>query len=110
MYDNPHMDSYLSDEQDGEHGGGLGSIHAFGGMGMGDEMDNDEKALLGGPAKRKVGCGKASFRRCCLGTQLAALLCIFVTTWPADAALQSGHGMVLPAAEIRTTVSINLWL
>ena len=63
MYDNPHMDSYLSDEQDGEHGGGLGSIHAFGGMGMGDEMDNDEKALLGGPAKRKVACCNASSRQ-----------------------------------------------
>ena len=65
MYDNPHMDSYLSDEQDGEHGGGLGSIHAFGGMGMGDEMDNDEKALLGGPAKRKVGCRNASSKHSC---------------------------------------------
>ena len=68
MYDNPHMDSYLSDEQDGEHGGGLGSIHAFGGMGMGDEMDNDEKALLGGPAKRKVGCHDASCRHSSPGT------------------------------------------
>ena len=56
MYDNPHMDSYLSDEQDPDlGGGGLGSLHAFGGMGLGDDMDNDEKALLG-PAKRgKVG-------------------------------------------------------
>ncbi len=55
MYDNPHMDSYLSDEQDPDLGGGLGSIHGFGGMGLGDDMDNDEKALLG-PAKRgKVG-------------------------------------------------------
>ncbi len=65
MYDNPHMDSYLSDEQDPDLGGGLGSIHAFGGMGLGDDMDNDEKALLG-PAKRgKVGslpnqCSKLS--------------------------------------------------
>lgn len=50
MYDNPHMDSYLSDEQDGDLGGGLGS-HAFGGMGLGDDMANDEKALLG-PTKR----------------------------------------------------------
>ena len=46
MYDNPHMDSYLSDEQDPDLGGGLGSIHAFGGMGLGDDMENDEKASL----------------------------------------------------------------
>ena len=57
MYDNPHMDSYLSDEQDGVDlgGGHLGSIHAFGGhMGLGDDLDSDEKALLG-TGKRKVG-------------------------------------------------------
>ena len=56
MYDNPHMDSYLSDEQDGVDlgGGHLGSIHAFGGhMGLGDDLESDEKALLGG-GKRKV--------------------------------------------------------
>ena len=76
MYDNPHMDSYLSDEQDGEHGGGLGSIHAFGGMGMGDEMDNDEKALLGGPAKRKVGCRNAFAPSIHIPrAQLASLVC-----------------------------------
>lgn len=55
MYDNPHMDSYLSDEQDPDLGGGLGSIHAFGGMGLGDDMDNDEKALLGPTKRGKVG-------------------------------------------------------
>ena len=55
MYDNPHMDSYMSDEQDGSLGAGLGSIHPFGGMGLGDDMDGDEKALLGGGGgKRKV--------------------------------------------------------
>ena len=57
MYDNPHMDSYLSDEQDGVDlgGGHLGSMHAFGGhMGLGDDLDSDEKALLG-TGKRKVG-------------------------------------------------------
>jgi hypothetical protein len=53
MYDNPHMDSYLSDEQDGELGAGLGSIHAFGGMGLADDFDSDDKALLGA-GKRKV--------------------------------------------------------
>ena len=56
MYDNPHMDSYLSDEQDRVDlgGGHLGSIHAFGGhMGLGDDLDSDEKALLGN-GKRKV--------------------------------------------------------
>ncbi len=56
MYDNPHMDSYLSDEQDGVDLGGahLGSLHTFGGhMGLGDDMDSDEKALLG-TGKRKV--------------------------------------------------------
>ena len=64
MYDNPHMDSYLSDEQDPDLGGGLGSIHAFGGMGLGDDMDNDEKALLG-PAKRgKVGCYPINAANC----------------------------------------------
>ena len=73
MYDNPHMDSYLSDEQDGEHGGGLGSIHAFGGMGMGDEMDNDEKALLGSPAKRKVICYEAPFRQWFSKPQIATM-------------------------------------
>ena len=55
MYDNPHMDSYLSDEQDGELGAGLGSIHAFGGMGLGDDMEGDEKALLGTIKRGKVG-------------------------------------------------------
>lgn len=61
MYDNPHMDSYLSDEQDGSLGGGLGSLHAFGGLGLGDDMDGDEKALLGN-GKRKVrgGCSLPS--------------------------------------------------
>lgn len=55
MYDNPHMDSYMSDEQDGSLGAGLGSIHPFGGMGLGDDMDGDDKALLGGGGgKRKV--------------------------------------------------------
>lgn len=54
MYDNPHMDSYLSDEQDGELGAGLGSIHAFGGMGLGDDMEGDEKALLGTTKRGKV--------------------------------------------------------
>jgi len=54
MYDNPHMDSYLSDEQDGSLGAGLGSMHPFGGMGLGDDLDGDEKALLGGGGKRKV--------------------------------------------------------
>lgn len=59
MYDNPHMDSYMSDEQDGSLGAGLGSIHPFGGMGLGDDMDGDEKALLGGGGgKRKVGTSK----------------------------------------------------
>ena len=57
MYDNPHMDSYLSDEQDGVDlgPGHLGSLHTFGGhMGhLGDDMDSDEKALLGN-GKRKV--------------------------------------------------------
>ena len=59
MYDNPHMDSYLSDEQDGELGAGLGSIHAFGGMGLGDDMEGDEKALLGTTKRGKVGCQRS---------------------------------------------------
>ncbi|KAK9904260.1 hypothetical protein WJX75_007984 [Coccomyxa subellipsoidea] len=60
MYDNPHMDSYMSDEQDGSLGAGLGSIHPFGGMGLGDDMDGDEKALLGGGGgKRKGGYAKS---------------------------------------------------
>lgn len=61
MYDNPHMDSYLSDEQDGELGQGLGSIHAFGGLGLEDDMGNDGKALLG-PSKRKVGLLAVDFK------------------------------------------------
>lgn len=52
MYDNPHMDSYMSDEQDGSLGAGLGSIHPFGGIGLADDLDADDKALLG--TKRKV--------------------------------------------------------
>ena len=69
MYDNPHMDSYLSDEQDGEHGGGLGSIHAFGGNGHGAmRWTMTRKHCWGGPAKRKVGFHDASCRQSSPGT------------------------------------------
>ncbi len=55
MYDNPHFDSYVSEEQDGSLGAGRGSIHPFGSMRLGDDMDGDDKALLGGGGMRKVG-------------------------------------------------------
>ena len=58
MYDNPHMDSYMSDEQDGSLGAGLGSIHPFGGIGLADDLDADDKALLG--TKRKVWSNRPS--------------------------------------------------
>lgn len=60
MYDNPHMDSYMSDEQDGSLGAGLGSIHPFGGIGLADDLDADDKALLG--TKRKVWSNSPSVR------------------------------------------------